>query len=271
MSLWKKSLTFLAVGALLAGSASFHDALAAKKKAGAVKAAPATGDNAKISSDPDAPTVKENRLLKWGAVDPPDRGKNPEFFFRGVYVNMEDMSKEGKGKDFWRLNILPIEVVENEYRNITMEHFMNGIKLPMYLPKKLKDQFKPGSVVEVHLFYTTKEEQAVGHAKMIAFTYNEQIIPYPAGPASYVKTGGLDPEQYLNALKGMELFGSNPKDSEVKVGLDALASSSPSGEVKTRAGALLSSMFGAQPSGQALLPAPSAATAEAPTKGKKKK
>jgi len=271
MSLWKKSLTFLAVGALLAGSASFHDALAAKKKSGAAKAAPATGDNAKISSDPDAPTVKEARLLKWEAVDPPDRGKSPEFFIRGVYVAMESMENEGKSKDFYRLTILPVEVVENPYRNVVYDHFVNGLKLPVFLPKDLKKQFKKGGVVEVKLFYTTKEEQAIGHAKMIAFTYNEQIIPYPAGPASYVKIGGLDPEQYLNALKGMELFGDNPKDNELKVGLDALASSSPNAEVKSKATAMLGTMFGAQPSGQALLPAPSAATAEAPKKGKKKK
>ncbi|MFO1462764.1 MAG: hypothetical protein U1F66_03235 [bacterium] len=269
MSLWKKSLTFLAVGALLAGSAVSHEAQAAKKKAGgaAKSAAPATGDNAKISSDPDAPTVKENRLLKWGPVDPPDRGKSKEFFVRGIFVNMEP-SKDGI-KDTYELTLLPVEIVENEYRNITADHFASGMTVHAFLPKDLKKQFKQGAMVEVHNYYLLKEAQAIGHAKMIDFEFHSEIVPYPAGPAAYVKKGGLDPEQYLNALKGMEMFGNNPKDDELKTGLDALASSSPNAEVKAKAAAMLSSLFGAQPSGRALLPA-ATATAEAPAKGKKK-
>ena len=271
MSLWKKSLTFLAVGALIAGSSPFHEAHAAKKKSAGTKASsPATGDNAKISSDPDAPTVKENRLLKWGPVDPPDRGKSKEFFVRGVFVDLTP-SKDGI-KDFYQMSLLPVEVVENEYRNITLDNFINGMTVSAFLPRDLKKNFKKGAVVEVHNYYILKEAQAIGHAKMIDFEWHSEIQPYPTGPSAYIKTGGLDPEQYLNALKGMEMFGDNPKSEELKIGLDALASSSPNAEVKTKATEMLSRLFGAQPSGQALLPAPTAtASSEAPAKGKKKK
>jgi hypothetical protein len=275
MSLWKKSLTLVTALSLIAGAAAFNEAHAAKKRksSGAAKAKTVgTGDNALISSDPGAATVKEHRLLKWGAVDPPDRGKSPEFFVRGTFVEfLPFLDAENKErKDFYNMHILPVEVVENEYRSITFDSFATGMKIPVFMPKDLKKQFKPGGVVEVHLFYTTKEEQAIGHAKMIAFTYNEQIVPYPAGPAAFIKKGGLDQEQYLNALKGMEIYGDNPKDNELKVGLDALASSSPNPEVKSKATALLSSLFGAAPSGQALLPAtPEVPAGEKPAKKKK--
>lgn len=265
MKLWKKSLTLVTALSLFAGAAAFNEAHAAKKKsAGAAKPkAAGTGDNALISQDPGAATVKENRLLKWGPVDPPDRGKSPEYFVRGVFMDIQPMEGDNR-KDFYTLILLPVEVVENEYRVITFDNFANGMRIPAFLPKDLKKQFKPGGVVEVHNFYTTKEEQAVGHAKMIAFSYNQQLVPYPAGPAAYIKKGGLDQEQYLNALKGMEIYGDNPKDSELKLGLDALASSSPNTEVKNKATALLSSLFGAAPSGQALLPA----TPDSPDGGK---
>lgn len=274
MNLWKKSLTLATALSLVAGGAAFSDALAAKKKSSGAKKPAATGDNALISSDPGAATVKEHRLLKWGAVDPPDRGKSPEFFVRGVFMEfLPSIGADGKErKDFYNISLLPVEVVENEYRVITFDSFANGMKIPVFMPKDLKKQFKPGAMVEVHLYYTTKEEQAVGHAKMIAFSYHEDIIPYPAGAAAYVKKGGLDQEQYLNALKGMEIFGDNPKDEQLKVGLDALASSSPNTEVKNKATALLSSLFAAAPSGQPLLPpepAPGAAPAEKPAKKKK--
>lgn len=273
MSFWKRSLTFLAVGGLLAGSVSLHDVQAATRKksssGGAAKSsAPATGDNAKISSDPDAPTVKEARLLKWGPVDPPDRGKKQEFFIRAVFVDLQ----EGKNvdKSTYDMTVLPVEVVQNEYRNVTLDHFNNGLTFTAFVPDALKKQLKKGQVVEINEYYSTKEEAAIGHAHMIDYTYHQDILPYPAGPAAYIKLGGLDQEQYLNALKGMEMFGTNPKSDELKTGLDALASSSPNSEVKSKATAMLSSMFGAQPSGRALLPAPTA-TAEAPAKGKKKK
>ena len=274
MSLWKKSLTLVTAISLVAGAAALNEVQAAKKRSsGAAKAKTVgTGDNALISSDPGAPTVRENRLLKWGPVDPPDRGKSPEYFVRGAFVEFLPLPEDDKRKDFYYMHILPVEVVENEYRVITFDSFTNGMKIPVFMPKDLKKQFKPGGIVEARLFYTTKEEQAIGHAKMIAFSYNENIIPYPAGPAAYVKKGGLDPEEYLNALKGMELYGDNPKDDQLKIGLDALASSSPNPEVKAKATALLSSMFGASPSGQALLPrepVPPAGSEEKPAKKKK--
>lgn len=271
MNFWKKSLMAATALSLVVGAAGFNDAHAAKKKSsGAAKAkAVGTGDNALISSDPGAATVREARLLKWGAVDPPDRGKSPEYFVRGVVMNLEPIEGENR-KDFYNINFLPIEVVENEYRVITFDNFTNGMKIPSFLPKDMKKQFKDGAVVEVHNYYTTKEEQAIGHAKMIAFSYHQDIIPYPAGPAAYIKKGGLDQEQYLNALKGMEIYGDNNKDSQLKTGLDALASSSPNVEVKNKATALLSSLFGAAPSGQALLPAEPATPAGEKVPKKKK-
>ena len=262
MNLWKRSLASLAMLSLVAVSA-YHQANAVEKKSAA---RPGSGDNDLISSDPGAATQKEHRLLKWSEVDPPDRGKNPEYFVRAVFLDLSDMPEGQRKKDTYMMKILPIEIVENEYRVITFDHFANGMEVPAFLPDSLKKQLKKGGVVEIHRFYTTKEAQVIGHAKMIDFTYNDQIVPYPAGPAAYIKKGGLDSEQYLNALKGMQAFGNNPKDGDLKKGLDALASSSPNPQVKDLAGQLLSSMFGAQASGQPLL-----AAAPAQEKGGKKK
>lgn len=247
--------------------------LCAPMPAGAAKAkkektvAPAEG---KISSDPGAATIRENALLKWQAVDPPSTGKNDEYFFRGVFVESIPQ-KDADGKDIknnFVLKFLPIEIVENEERAIGFDNFANGVDVKReVLHKDFWKNMEKGNVVEVRQWYEIVDQGGQGHAKMMGFIYHQDILPYPTSSVAYVKTPGLQMEQYLNALKGVEMSGKGGGDNEFKDALDALASSAPNPQVKEKAAQLLSSMFGAQPSGKPL-PKPVDA---APAAGAKKK
>lgn len=267
MKSWKKGMLFTtAITLALSLVATSHLEAATKKRRSAAKK-PAAGG--KISSDPNAATLKEASLLKWGAVKPPKRGKNFEFFARGVF--MEATPVEGE-KDNYTIKILPIEVLQNEQRYITMDAFTNGFTINRELDKKELKDYQVGKVIEVKQYYTTLEEGGQGHAKLVAYAFNQDVMPYPVGPAAYIKKAGLEPEQYLNALRGLEMSGEkSTDDTELKTGVDALASSAPDANVKTKAKELLAQIFSAQPSGQPMLKVVSEPSAPATTATAKKK
>jgi hypothetical protein len=267
MNFWKKGL-LLVITTILVGSLASSATWAARRKGGA-KAPPAEG---KISSDPGAATIKEAGLLKWGAVDPPSTGKNDEFFFRGVFLeSVQQTDAEGKTiKNAYVLKFLPVEIVENEERSIGFDNFANGINVKReVLHKDFWKNLNKGNVVEVRQWYEVVEEGGQGHAKMMGFIYHQDILPYPTAPLAYIKQPGLYMEQYLNALKGVEISSDKGSGDQIfKDALDALASSAPDPQVKEKATALLAQIFSAQPSGKPMLKPVEAAPA--PT-GKKKK
>ena len=268
----KKGL-WVIVFALAVGLLAQAPAWAAKARRKAKPAAkpPAEG---KISSDPGAATVREAALLKWGAVDPPSTGKNDEFFFRGVFLeSVPQKDAEGKDiKNFYVLKFLPIEIVENEERSIGFDHFTNGIEVTReILHKDFWKNLEKGNVVEVRQWYEIVDEGGQGHAKMMGYIFHQDILPYPTPPLAYIKQPGLEMEQYLNALKGVEISGDKGSgDQEFKDALDALASSAPNPQVKEKASQLLAQIFNAQPSGKPLLKPVEVAPAT-PATGKKKK
>src|SRR5262245_48666537 len=140
---------FLILSSTLMIAASLVPQAHAAKK-GKAAAAPATGDNAKISSDPGAPTVKENRLLKWVEVDPPNVGKNDQFFVRGVLLDIADAKDpQGNGiKDTYIMKVLPIAILENNERSIDLNEFMSGVDIVRTIPdKKWLKNFKKGNVI----------------------------------------------------------------------------------------------------------------------------
>lgn len=263
---------FFAAGAALLLALSLIPQAQAAKKKGSSASAPGTGDNAKISSDPGAATVKENRLLKWTEVDPPNVGKNDQFFFRGIFVDSATYrgADNKEIKDTFTLTILPVSILENSERGITFEKFANGVEVVKLIPdKKWLGKFKKGNVVEVKQWYETVDQGGTGHAKMVGYIFHQDIVPYPVGPQAFLKTPGLDMEQYLNALKGLEMTSDKNPDNVLKDSLDALASSATNPEVKSKAKDLLAQIFNAQPTGMPLPPAPGKEPA-APAKGKKK-
>ncbi len=270
MTVWKRGLVLAIAGTFLVGLTGLQQAEAAKKRRAPAKKAPTEG---RISTDPGSATIKENALLKWGPVDPPNTGKNEEFFFRGAFLESTAM-KDAEGKDIkgrFVLKFLPIEIVENEERSITFDKFANGVTVEREVLNK--DFFKPlkrGNVVEVRQWYEVKDEGGQGHARMLAYIFHQDILPYPTSAQAYIKTPELQMEQYLNALKAVEMADDKGSgDNVFKDALDALASSAPDPQVKSKAAELLASIFNAQPSGKPMLKA--APPGAEPAKGKKKK
>jgi len=273
MKPWRK--IFILGTTLMLAASLISPAQAAKKRSSKAAAAPGTGDNAKISSDPGAPTVKENKLLKWVEVDPPNIGKNDQFFFRGVVLDVVPLKDaEGKDvKDAYTIKVLPISILENNERSIDLQEFLNGVDIVRSIPdKKWMKDIKKGNVIEIKQWYETVDQGGQGHAKMVGYIFHQDIVPYPVGSQAFIKTPGLQMEQYLNALKGLEMAEDKNTDDLLKDSLDALASSATNPEVKSKAAALLSQLFNAQPTGKPLPPVPPpAGTEPAEPAGKKKK
>jgi len=250
---WKKIGMTAAAAAILVGGGLNHDSLAATKKrsAGAsTKKMPPTEGH--ISSDPGSATIKEAALLKWGAVDPPSKGKHDQFFFRGAFL--EATPVEGQ-KNVYSLKFLPIAILENEERSITIDNYTNGVSVEREVAdQKWLKSFKKGNIAEVRQYYEEAKEGGIGHAQMMVYTFHQDIVPYPVAAQSYVKTPGLEMEQYMNAMKSIELSDDKGGgDNLFKDALDSLASSAPSPEVKAKATELLASIFSAKPSGKPMM------------------
>lgn len=204
---------------------------------------------AKVLKDPDAPTNEEAKVLGWGPVKTPNRGKTPEFMIRGVILEVKD-SETQKKKGWYDVKILPIEVLNNHQRVITFEDFKDGVTLTLNVPKPRLDELKEGRMVEYNQYYTESVEQTVGGAKMVAMTMHKEIQGYPAGPGAYLKKPGFYPIQYKNALRGLKIYSGNVKsDQEFKNHVDYLATKSQDPELKTIAKATYVELYAAEPSG----------------------
>lgn len=201
----------------------------------------------RISKDPDSATVREAKVLGWGPVKAPNRGKVPEFLIRGVVLEVGN-APEQKGLNF--VKILPIEVLNNHQRAIDFTHFENGYDIIMKVPSSKLKEIKKGRMLEFNQYYTEQVEQAIGGAKMVAMSLHQDIQGYPAGPGAYLKTPGFYPIQYKNAIRGAKISGDNlGGDNEIKANLDYLATKSPDPEIKTIAMSSYTEIFGGQPSG----------------------
>lgn len=272
MKVWNKAtIASLAILAIAIGSVHPAAAATRRKKSASPAAAPATGDNAKISSDPGSATVKENKVLKWTHVDPPSTGDISEYEFRGVLVDIQP-EKDADGKEIKNQYVLKfdvLEVVENEERDITFDIFSGGVTIKRRVVNKdFWKEVKKGKLLDVRQWYEVVDQGAIGHAKMVGYIFHQDITPQPGGPAIYIKKPGLYMEEYRNALNAMAVADDKGSgDPELKDALDALASSASDPAVKAKAGELLSSMYGAQPSGKPML-TPGGTTAPAAKKKK---
>lgn len=201
----------------------------------------------RISNDPDSATEREAKVLGWGPVKAPNRGKVPEFLIRGVVL---DVGRAREQKGMHLIKILPIEIVENHQRAIDFSHFQNGYDLVLRIPSSKLKEIKKGRMLEFKQYYTEKVEQTIGGAKMVAMSLHQDIQGYPAGPSAYVKTPGFYPIQYKNALRGAKMSGGKiDNSSEVKAHLDYLATQSDDAELKTIAMNSYTELFGTAPTG----------------------
>jgi len=230
-----KSLTvILTLGVFLMGLLLLPDAQARKKR---------------VIKDPDAPTNREAKVLGWGPVKTPNRGKNPEFMVRGVILEV-NKTQDKKG-DYFDVKILPIEILNNHQRVLTFDNFTNGVDITLFLPDSKKKELKKGRLVEFNQYYTEEVEQSIGGAKMVAMTLHKDIQGYAAGPGAYLRKPGFYPVQYKNALKGIKLYQSGIRsDKDAKAGLDYLATKHTDPELKTIAKGTYVEIYEQDPSGK---------------------
>ncbi len=272
MNFWKQGLVVLVAVTFILGIGLPQASHAAAKKASSSPSASSAGkdsrDIQKISTDPDSATIHENALLKWGPVNPPYRGKRAEYFVRGAFLEAQEV--EGSPGTF-KIKILPVEVVENEYRFITFDSFKNGVEFELFLGKAQQKLLKKGNMIEFKQWYETQDAGGQGYARLINFLLHQDFVPYPATAAAYLKKPGLEWEQYANAIKAVQLANQKPSEQEVKDMLDALASSGSNPEIKTIAATALSDWFSAQPTGKPLPAATTAATTKPEVTAAKKK
>lgn len=206
----------------------------------------------RVLKDPDAPTNREAKVLGWGPVKTPNRGKHPEYMVRGVILEV-NKNKEKKG-DYYDIKILPIEILNNHQRALTFDNFESGVILTLKLPDSKKNELDTGRLVEFNQYYTEEVEQTIGGARMVAMTLHQDIQGYPAGPAAYLKKAGFYPVQYKNALKGVKLYqGKMKSDQEAKAGLDYLATKGTDPELKTIAKSTFVEIYQQDPSGTCTL------------------
>lgn len=237
----RKSFLSLAVCAVfLFGLVASHEAEAKKQR---------------VVKDPDAPTNREAKILGWGPVKTPNRAKNPEFLVRGVVTEVQELEEPKGLKDHYQITILPIEVLNNHQRYVTFDQFQNGLEISLRIPKSKLKELKIGRLVEYNQYYTTEVEQSIGGAKMIGFTFHQDIQGYPASAAAYLRKPGFYPIQYKNALKGMQIYTENVQsDEDIKANLDLLASkSSEDPELQTIAKNTYLELYQTEPTGHCSL------------------
>jgi len=249
-------LTLAAVTLLFGAISPSHAATTKKARSSATSTTSSDSrDVQKISADPGSATVHESTLLKWGPVNPPWRGKRPEYFVRGALLDAVEV-KGSPGT--YNIKILPIEVVENQYRYITFDNFKNGFDIEVFLNKDQKKLLKKGNIIEYKQWYEVKEAGGQGYAKLMDYILHQDFLPYPVTAVAYLKQPNLEWEQYVNAIKAVELANEKPNDAEVKDILDAIASSVKDQDAKTLATKDLAEWCNAQPTGKKLPPPPAA-------------
>lgn len=228
-----------------------------------------TPSEARRVKDRDKATPLEKKLLGWHDVKIPRRSRLDEIKLRGSLLSLEKADKDsvqqyeelffgtnpqkakkrknhyfGRRKpNYYKVSILPIEVLDNPQRILTMDHMEKGFSFVVDLPKnKLKD-LQVGHAVEFNQYYTKKELQSIGAAKMIAWVLTQDVQGYPAGLGAYLKKG-FHTLQYKNTLKSLQLFSGKFKNpQEAKQVLTQLAKSSKDQELKQLANFTLEKHF----------------------------
>ena len=163
------------------------------------------------------PPKNLTKLLATQALSEPLRGKNPEFFIRGVITNYQEL-----GKSQYKVTFLPIEVLSNRQHYVTFDRFQNGLDTTLTLTSKSIRHLKKGNVAELNQYYIVHEE-GKGNAKLIALEFRQDFQAYPASAAPYLNKPDLLEPQLTNALKGLLLFeGSLTDNTKLKDDLDRL-------------------------------------------------
>lgn len=209
--IYKGALIFASLSLVLSFSAS--DALAAKK--------------AKASKKEESGSIwgvapRQKKMLGWSSDYPTAwTYTRPDFFVRGTVM---DYKKNGKE---YEILILPIEVVNNPQHHIKLEHYKAGIPVTAELGNEVVKNLKKGGVIEFNQWSKEVAGQKQGAATLVNSENHTDVVCYDTAPVAYLNKTDLQPEQMINVIKGIMVYGGNAaKDDGLKNQLAALAKNS---------------------------------------------
>jgi hypothetical protein len=185
-----------------------------------VEAAKKRVSSKKATKTPDEPTERQKKLLGWTSAFPTTwTYTTPDFFIRGTVMDY----KKVVGSRETSITILPIEVMDNPQHHIKEEHYRDGVTIQLELMPSEEKGMKKGGVVEYNQYSKEIPTEAVGHAKLVKAEIHQDFKPYDISPVAYITKPGMEPEQTLNALKGILLYqGSIEKTDDLKNALASL-------------------------------------------------
>ncbi|MFO1518292.1 MAG: hypothetical protein U1F57_01295 [bacterium] len=216
----------LTLGALLAAALSLTlngfvatpNVYAAKKKVAA--------KSKKAKTPEGEPSERQKKLLGWTSVYPTAYTyMTADYFIRGTVADFKQLGKTRE----WEITILPIEVMNNPMHHITEETYKNGIAIKLELsPSELKG-LKQGGIVEFNQYEKELPTEDKGHAKLVKAEIHQEFKPYDTSPIAYLSKPDMEPEQYVNAIRGVLMYkGGIDKSDTVKTSLASLTKSKDS-------------------------------------------
>lgn len=178
---------------------------------------------------------RQKKMLGWSSDYPTAwTYTRPDFFIRGTVV---DYKKDGKDIE---ITILPIEVMNNPQHHVKLDHFKNGITVKT--ESNIVKNIKKGGVIEFNQWSREIEGQKQGAATLVNSENHTEVVCYDVAPVAYLSKTDLQPEQMINAIKGIMIFGGNAADDQnVKSQLAVLAKA-PVPEVSSEAKKISSSL-----------------------------
>ncbi len=177
---------------------------------------------------------RQKKMLGWTSDYPTAwTYTRADFFIRGAVV---DYKKNGKQ---YEILVLPIEVMSNPQHHVKLEHFKNGITV---IAENEPKNLKKGGIIEFNQWSKEIPGQKQGAATLVNSENYTEVACYDTAPVAYLSKTDLQPEQMINAIKGIMLYGGNAaNDQNVKSQL-ALLSKAPVPDVSSEAKKISSSL-----------------------------
>ncbi len=164
---------------------------------------------------------RQKKMLGWSSDYPTAwTYTRADFFIRGTVL---DFKKSTNGKDY-DITILPIEVLNNPQHHVTLDHYKNGITVTAELGHEILKNLRKGGIIEFNQWSKEIPGQKQGAATLVNSENHTDIQCYDTAPVAYLGKTDLQPEQMINAIKGIMVYGgSAAKDQGVQTQLAALA------------------------------------------------
>jgi len=167
---------------------------------------------------------RQKKLLGWTSDFPTAYTyTTPDFFIRGAVVDFKQVPHESE----WEILVLPIEVINNPMHHVKMENFKNGLPIRLELSAAERKGLKKGGLIEFNQYSRELPSDDKGHAKLIKSEIHTEFKTYDTPPVAYLAKPGLEPEQIVNAIRGIIIYrGDIEKTEEIKTALASLSKNS---------------------------------------------